>query len=51
MFVIASAVQGDGLTLRDVAQNIPHDAAAIVVYVMIAAFAAFVWHGSRDRTH
>ncbi|MEX1182533.1 MAG: hypothetical protein WEF86_04810 [Gemmatimonadota bacterium] len=49
MFAIAMAVQSDGLSVREVFQNIPHDAAGLIVYVLIAAFVGFIWHGSRSR--
>lgn len=35
------------LTMRDIVAEIPHDAAAIVVYVMLALFIGFIWTGSR----
>jgi hypothetical protein len=40
-------LQDDGLTFNTVIQDIPHDAPAIVVYLMLAIFAALVWLGSR----
>lgn len=49
MFAITAAVRQDGLTLRDVVQNIPHDGPAIFVYVLIALFVGFIWHGSRQQ--
>ncbi len=46
MFIIAQAA-ADGLTLGRILSDIPHDTAAIIVYVMIAVFAGFIWAGSR----
>jgi hypothetical protein len=37
------------LSLEEVLRDIPHDARSLVVYGMLAVFAAFVWHGSRPR--
>lgn len=39
-----------GLTLSGIVRNLPHDAAAIVVYVLLIAFVAFIWYGSRKPT-
>jgi len=36
-----------GLTLEGVISNLPHDAGAIVVYVLMIAFIGFIWYGSR----
>lgn len=38
-----------GLTLQRVLQDIPHDAGAIVIYVLMAAFVGFIWYGSRSK--
>lgn len=49
MSVFAMLVlQDDGLTFREVVQNIPHDGPAIVIYLMLALFAGLVWAGSRN---
>ena len=40
--------EDDGLTLREIIQNIPHDGAAVVVYVLLAIFIGFIWMGSRN---
>jgi hypothetical protein len=29
--------------------DIPHDAAALITYVLLALFVAFVWSGARSR--
>lgn len=50
MFAIAAAILQDGLTLNEVVQNLPNDPAAIIVYVLIIAFGAFIWHGSRQKS-
>ena len=51
MFGMAAAIQADGgLTLGEVLTSIPHDGPALVIYVMILAFAGFIWHGSRKKT-
>lgn len=41
-------IQDEGLTFGEVISNIPHDAAAIVIYVLIAVFIGFIWRGSRS---
>lgn len=46
MFLVQEAVD-DGLTFAEVLQDIPHDAGAIVVYVLILTFIGFIWYGSR----
>jgi hypothetical protein len=43
----AMMIQDDGLTLREVLADIPHDLPAMVVYVLIALFVGFIWWGSR----
>ncbi len=35
------------LTLKDIVTDIPHDAAAVVVYLLLALFIGFIWYGSR----
>lgn len=37
------------LGVREVLADIPHDAGAIVVYLMLLALGFFVWHGSRNK--
>lgn len=37
------------LTFREVISNIPHDVGALLIYLFIALFVAFVWHGSRSK--
>lgn len=49
MFIIAAALQDDGLTFGDVLRNLPHDAGALVVYGLVIAFVGFIWHGSRQK--
>lgn len=38
---------GPGLSLEGVIRNLPHDAGAVVVYVLMIAFIGFIWYGSR----
>jgi hypothetical protein len=48
MFAIMQQVRtGTGLTLEQVIRELPHDAGAIVVYVLLAVFLVFIWLGSR----
>ena len=37
------------LTFRSIIGNLPHDAGAVVVFVVLALFGVFVWHGSRQN--
>ncbi len=47
MLLIQESGDG-GLTLDSVLRNLPHDAGAIVVYVLLLAFIGFIWYGSRN---
>ncbi len=38
---------GSGVTLEAILSNLPHDAGAIVVYILMIAFVGFIWYGSR----
>ena len=38
-----------GLTLQKIISDIPHDAGAIIVYVVLALFIGFVWYGNRKQ--
>lgn len=49
MFALIILIQDDGLTIREVLSDIPHDAAAIFVYLLLAIFVFFIWKGSRSR--
>ncbi|MGH7573636.1 MAG: hypothetical protein ACREM1_00665 [Longimicrobiales bacterium] len=49
MLALVALIQDDGLTVREVLSNIPHDAAAIFVYLLLALFIGFIWWGSRSR--
>jgi hypothetical protein len=49
MPLIAVFTQASTLSLGRVVRALPHDAAAIVGYVLIGAFVWFVWQGSRKR--
>ncbi len=37
------------LTLEEIITDIPHDFAALVVYLMLALFVGFIWYGSRPK--
>ncbi len=43
------AVQGQGLTLGKILSSIPHNAPAIVGYVLLLGFVYLVWRGSRTN--
>lgn len=45
--LVSLVLQQDGLTLRDVVADIPHDAAAIFVYVLLLAALIAIALGSR----
>jgi hypothetical protein len=47
MFAFAFLAASGTLTLRQVVTDIPHDLAALVVYLMFAAFIGLTWLGSR----
>lgn len=50
MYALAMlAGEGSGLTLKQVLQDIPHDAGAIIVYLLIAGFAFMLWYGNRPE--
>jgi hypothetical protein len=49
MFMPVQASAREGLTLTEMIRDIPHDAAAIVVYIMVLIFLGFIWHGSRKK--
>lgn len=38
-----------GLTVREVLADIPHDTAAVIVYVLVALFVGLTWYGSRNK--
>lgn len=39
----------EGLTLREVFTDIPHDGPAIVVYVMVAVAVYILWRSNRKK--
>jgi hypothetical protein len=50
MFAIRALLQeSEGLTFSKLLQDIPHDLPALVVYVLIAAFAGMIWLGNRSK--
>ena len=40
---------GDGLTVGEIVRDIPHDPAAVFVYVLVLGFVFLIWYGSRRR--
>lgn len=50
MLGIALAIQGDGISAIEILRGIPHDGPAIMIYIMILGFAAFIWHGGRKKS-
>lgn len=38
------------LTFREVISGVPHDFAALLVYMLLAVFIGFIWHGSRPKS-
>ena len=48
MTIVQEAAEG-GLTLERVLSDIPHDAGAMVIYVLIALFIGFIWYGNRAK--
>lgn len=51
MLSMLSYVQsaGGGLTLSEVLSDIPHDPAAIVVYLMLAGSVLLIWRSGRTK--
>lgn len=49
MLALVAPIQDDGLTFLEALSNIPHDAAAVFVYLLLALFIGFIWWGSRSR--
>jgi hypothetical protein len=49
MIAVLALQQDNGLTLLEVIRDIPHDAPAVVVYVMATIFIVLVWRGSRRQ--
>ena len=49
MFTLSLLQGDDGLTLREVIADIPHDAGAVAVYLLLALYIGFVWYGNRKR--
>lgn len=47
MYILTMVSQANGLTLEEVISDIPHDAAAIVVYVLIAGSVYLLWWANR----
>ena len=49
MKIVQEAAEG-GLTLERVLSDIPHDAGAMIIYVLIALFIGFIWYGNRQKS-
>jgi hypothetical protein len=49
MLMLALQSAGEGLTLSEVLTDLPHDPAALVIYVIVALFVFFTWYGSRKH--
>jgi hypothetical protein len=48
MLMSIAFIQDDGLTFREVIGGIPHDAGAILAFILIAIFIGVIWLGSRN---
>jgi hypothetical protein len=48
MLMSIAFIQDDGLTFREVISGIPHDAGAVLAFVLIALFVGAIWLGSRN---
>lgn len=49
MLVLALLFQESGSGLGRVVSDIPHDAAAIFIYIFLAVSLYLIWRGSRTR--
>jgi hypothetical protein len=47
MYVFNLALQAAGLTLEKIVADIPHDAGAVVAYLLLGGTIFLVWYGSR----
>jgi hypothetical protein len=48
MYALALLAEGStSLTWKDVLQDIPHDAGAVIVYLMIIGFGFVLWYSNR----
>ncbi len=47
MFLSAIALQGSSSTASEMIRSIPHDAAAILIYALVAIFVGLIVRGSR----
>ncbi len=47
MNVLLMALQFGGLTLGDILTDIPHDAGAVLVFLLVGGLTFLVWFGSR----
>jgi hypothetical protein len=49
MLLIRSLAQDGGGSIGRILANIPHDAAAFIVYILIGGSLYLVWRGSRPK--
>jgi hypothetical protein len=47
MYALALQAVDNGLTLKEIVVDIPHDMAAFVVYAMLGIFVFFIWFASK----
>jgi hypothetical protein len=47
MYMLAGLSQDSGLTATEIVADIPRDAGAVLVYVLLVVFIGFIWWGSR----
>jgi hypothetical protein len=47
MYALVLQAVDDGLTVKEIAVDIPHDMAAFVVYAMLGIFVFFTWFASK----
>jgi hypothetical protein len=50
MYLIQNASGDHGLTFREILADIPHDAAAIFVYLLVALSIVVVWRANRPKS-
>lgn len=49
MHAVAILVQGDGLTWTEVVAQVPHDPAAIFIYLLLFASGVAIWLSGRGK--
>lgn len=50
MFVAAVALQAPGSTMSKMVHSIPHDASAVLIYVLMIGFVFLIVAGSRKKS-